>query len=192
VQWHDGLWYVSDVENGRSLIVMLGLDGQPRGRIPLGRLTETPHQFAILPNGQIVVEGSGGVLVAMAGDSAGTFAITERSAKTGLLIGAAGGVLHAIPDQYITLYNEFGRIRWRTDWPWASTAYVADVAVDAHGRIHVIAGVPRDGTFVVYTLSSQTGEVVRWSTPGPAATFVVDRLGEIRPDDPKRWVSGER
>lgn len=188
IEWHGGRWFVSDVENGRAVIAVFGADGALSGRRTLGGLTDTPHQFAVLPDGRVVVESREGSLLALSGDSVATFALTDRSAKTGLLIGAGGGVLHAIPDKWLTLYNEFGRIRWRQPWPWASTAYVSDLVVDAHGRIHVIAGVPRSSTFIVYTLSSQSGEVTRWSTPGPSSTFIVDRLGEIKPDDPRKWT----
>jgi hypothetical protein len=188
VQWLNGEWFVSDVDNGRPVLVVFGADGQLRRRIDAGRHTATPHQFAVLPDGRVVVEGTPGTLIVLAGDSVATFAITGQSGKTGLLLAASGGVLHAVPDKYLTLYNEFGRIRWRQDWPWASTAYIADLAVDPSGRIHAIAGVPSSGTFVVYTLSNQSGEVTRWSEPGPVATFVVEPLGEIRPDDAKRWT----
>ncbi|MBI4421183.1 MAG: hypothetical protein HY560_10185 [Gemmatimonadetes bacterium] len=186
-QWWNGGWYVSDVQNGKPSIVVLAPEGQLRRRIAVDRLTQTPHQFGILPDGRIILESPNGTLVSLRGDSSAVFAVTDQSSKTGLLIGAVGGVLHAIPGRYLTLYNAFGNIRWRQDWPWASTAFVADLAYDGQGRLHVIAGVPRDNTFVVYTLSTLTGEVLRWSTPGPRATFVVDRLGDIRPDDPKKW-----
>jgi len=188
VQWWNGEWYASDVENGRPSVVVLTPDGKLKRRIALDRVSDTPHQFAVLADGRLVVEGPAGTLLAMDGDTATTFAVTRQAAKTGLLVAAAGGVLHAIPGRYLTLYNQFGHIRWRLDWPWAGTAFVTDLAVDAHGRIHAIAGVPRDSSFLVYTLSSQTGEVVRWSNPERRATFSVDRLGNIRPDDPDRWT----
>jgi len=98
---------------------------------------------------------------------------------------AEGGAVQALPGKHITLYNEFGHIRWRIDWPWRETAYVNDLTVDAQGRIHVIAGIPSEKNFVVYSLAAVTGEVVRWSTPGPYASFNVDYLGEIRPDTTK-------
>ena len=189
-QWFANEWYVSDVDNGKSLIVVLAPDGALRRRIPLERVTDTPHQFAVLQDGRIVVEGRSGKLVALKGNAASTFAVTEPSSRTGLLVAAAGGVLHAVPDQYITLYNEFGHIRWRIDWPWANTAYVSDLSVDYNGRIHVIAGVPSQGTFVVYTASPQTGEIVRWSIPGPKATFTVDPLGRLEPDEGGKWTGG--
>lgn len=189
IQWLNGDWYVSDVENGKPFIVVLGADGRLRRRVPLGAHTTTPHQFAVLPDGRIVVESPEAALVALSGDSSSVFAVTERSSRTGLLVGAAGGVLHAIPDRYITLYNEFGHVRWRLDWPWASTAYVTDIAVDPQGRIHVLAGVPRDSTFIVYSLSNQTGEVVIWSNASRQATFVVDRLGQIKEGEAEDWLS---
>lgn len=187
-QWFEGEWYVSDVENGRAEIAVLAPDGTLKRRIALSRVTDTPHQFAILAGGEIVVEGRGGKLVMIKGDAVSTYAVTESSGRTGLLIAASGGVLHAIPDRYITLYNGFGHIRWRIDWPWAKTAFVSDLSVDYNARIHVIAGVPREGTFIVYTLSTQTGEVVRWSIPGPRATFTVDVLGNLEPTDSAEWT----
>lgn len=188
VQWSDGAWYVSDVDNGKPLLVVLESDGTLRRRIPVQDFTETPHQFAILPDGRIILEAPRRSLVALTGDSVTTFAITDPSSKTGLLIAASGGVLHAVPNRYLTLYNGFGHIRWRLDWPWAETAYITDLSADSQGRIHVIAGVPSNGTFIVYTLSPQTGEVVRWSKPELKPTFMVDRLGKIDSDDPERWT----
>lgn len=175
-------WYVSDVQEGRPSIAIFRADGAPEGRIDLSPLSATPHQFALLPDGRIVVEVPGGQLVALAKDSISSFARFSPGPRPGLLKGARGGVLHAVADRHITLYNEFGHIRWRIDWPWRATAYVTAISVDANGRIHLIAGVPSEGTFIVYTLAAETGEVVRWSTPGPYASFTVDRFGEIRPD----------
>lgn len=190
VQWLGDEWYVSDVEDGKPEIAVLAPDGALRRRIALTGVTGTPHQFAVLPGGRVVVEGRGGKLVELQGNSVKTFAVTEQSNRTGLLIAASGGVVHAVPDQYITLYNEFGHIRWRIDWPWAETAFVSDLSVDYNTRIHVIAGVPSQGTFVVYTVSTQTGEVLRWSIPGPKATFTVDPLGRLEPDDAGKWTGG--
>lgn len=184
----NGDWYVSDVENGKAVIVIFGPDGSLKRRIPLDRHTDASHQFAVLPDGRIVIEGRGGKLVALQGDKVTTFAVTEQSSRTGLLIAASGGVIHAVPDQYVTLYNEFGHIRWRIDWPWAGTAFISDLTVDANARVHVIAGVPNQGTFIVYTLSTQTGEVVRWSIPGRAATFTVDPLGRLEPGEAADWT----
>lgn len=188
VQWFDNEWYVSDVDNGKAVIVVLAPDGTLRRRIPVDQWTDTPHQFALMPDGRIILEGRAAKLVALKGGTASTFKVTEPSSKTGLLVAASGGVLHAVPDRYITLYNEFGNIRWRIDWPWARTAYVTDLSVDYNGRIHVIAGVPSQGTFLVYTVSTQTGEVVRWSIPATKATFTVDPLGMLEPADAGAWL----
>ncbi|MSR05909.1 MAG: hypothetical protein EXR93_02380 [Gemmatimonadetes bacterium] len=187
-QWFDGTWYVSDVENGRPEIAVLAADGTLKERIALGGVTNTPHQFAVMPGGEIVVEGQGGKLVMLKGGKTSTYAETESSGRTGLLVAAGGGVVHGIPDKYVTLYNGFGHIRWRIDWPWAKTAFISDIAVDYNGRIHLIGGVPRDGTFVVYTLSTATGEVVRWSIPGPKATFTVNVPGNLEPTDAAQWT----
>ncbi|MBI4499805.1 MAG: hypothetical protein HY700_01465 [Gemmatimonadetes bacterium] len=188
VQWMNGEWFVSDIENGKPAVVVLGPAGELRRRLSLERFTQTPHQFAVLPDGRIVVESPDGTLVTANGDSAPVFAMTERGSKTGLLLGASGGVLHAVPDRYITLYNEFGHLRWRLDWPWARTAFVTEITTDPQGRIHVLAGVPSDSSFIVYSLSSQTGEVVTWSKPAREPTFVVDRLGGLKADDAGKWL----
>ena len=188
VQWVGNDWYVSDVDNGKPEIVVLGLEGAFKQRIPLGQFTDTPHQFAVLPGGRLIVEGRGGKLLELTNGKVSTFAATDPASKTGLLVAVAGGVLHAVPGKHITLYNEFGHVRWQLDWPWAETAFISDVAVDYNTRIHVIAGVPSNGTFVVYTLSPQTGEVVRWSIPGPKATFTVDPLGNLKPGEAKEWT----
>lgn len=182
IEFHERLWYVSNVEEGRPSIVILTVDGAWERAIPLTPLAATPNQFAVLPDGRIIVEIPGGQLLALAGDTTATFATFRPGPKSGLLVGASGGVLHALPDRHITLYNQFGNIRWRIEWPWRETAFITDLSVDANGRIHVIAGVPSEGTFIVYTLASENGEVVRWSVPGPHASFTVDHLGEIRPD----------
>jgi hypothetical protein len=187
IQWATGQWYVSDVENGKPFVVALGPDGQERRRISLERHTSTPHQFAVLPDGRIVVESAEGALVALDGDSSSVFTVTDRTAKTGLLVAASGGVLHAVPDRYITLYNQFGHIRWRLEWPWAKTAYISEIAVDPQNRIHALAGVPSDSTFIVYSLSNNSGEIVIWSPASHSATFIVDRLGQIKPDAGKKW-----
>jgi hypothetical protein len=187
IQWQGSEWYVSDVENGKPFVVVLSPTGEERQRIPLDRYTNTPHQFAVLPDGRIVVESPEGALVAIKGDSSSVFTVTDRAAKTGLLVAASGGVLHAVPDKYITLYNQFGHIRWRLDWPWASTAYVTEIAVDPQNRIHVLAGVPRDSTFIVYSLSNNSGEIVIWSPASHNATFIADRLGQIKADNSKKW-----
>jgi hypothetical protein len=188
IQWSNGEWFVSDIENGRPALVVLSPAGQIRRRIPLEHFTNTPHQFAVLPDGRIIVESPQGALVTANSDSAPIFALSERGSKTGLLVAASGGVLHAVPDRYLTLYNSFGHLRWRLDWPWVRTASVSAIAVDPQNRIHVLAGVPADSSFIVYSLSSQTGEVVTWSKPARAPTFVVDKLGTLKAADPGEWL----
>ncbi len=182
VEFDGHRWYVSDIEEGRPSIAIFRADGSPEGRIDLSQLSATPHQFALLPDGRIVVEVPGGQLVAISGDSVSTFARFRPGPRPGLLKGARGGVLHAVADRHVTLYNQFGNIRWRIEWPWRESAYVTAISVDSNGRIHLIAGVPSEGTFIVYTLAAENGEVVRWSIPGPHASFTVDHFGEIRPD----------
>lgn len=178
-------WYVSDVEEGRPSLVVFGPDGQVERRLNLTRAGAVPHQFAVLPDGRLVVESAEGRLLALRGDSITAFVDVRGGPRQGLVIAAAGGVVQALPGKHITLYNEFGHIRWRIDWPWLETAFVTDLTVDAHGRIQVIAGIPSERNFVVYGLAVVTGEVVRWSTPGPYASFVVDYLGNITPDTTK-------
>ena len=190
VEAQAGTWYVSDLEDGRPEVVMLGRDGALGRRIPLAGIAVQPHQFAVLPDGGIVVEAAGGRLVVLGGDSVATFAVVEVGSRPSLLLGAGGGVLHAIPDQTITLYNGFGNIRWRVEWPWAETAFVSAFGEDARGRIHVLAGVARDDTFIAYSLTPGTGEVVWWSEPQLEASFVVDRLGELSPAQ-GRWIRRE-
>jgi catechol 2,3-dioxygenase-like lactoylglutathione lyase family enzyme len=182
IQYQGGRWYVSDVQDGRPFVVVFAADGRLIERVALGPFGGVPHQFAVLPDGRLVFETPDGRLLALKGESPAPFADVRGGPKTGLVIAASGGVFHALPDKHLTLYNQFGHIRWRIDWPWLETAFVTDLTVDAHGRIYVIAGIPSERNFVVYSLSNITGEVVRWSTPGPYASFSVDRLGEIRPD----------
>jgi hypothetical protein len=182
MQFAAGRWYVSDIENGRPSIAVFAQHGRLERRIDLARLAAVPHQFGVLPDGRIIVEGLDGRLLALTGDSTTTFVDVRAGTRSGLLTAASGGVVHAMPGKHITLYNQFGHIRWRIDWPWRETAFATDLTVDANGRIHLLAGVPSDKTFIVYTLSSTTGEVVRWSVPGPSASFVVDHYGEIKPN----------
>lgn len=182
IEYSQGRWYISDVEQGRPSIAVFDSQGTLERKIPLARLAATPNQFAVLPDGRIIVEVPGGQLLALAGDSTTMFTAFRPGAKSGLLIGAAGGVLHAVPDRHITLYNQFGNIRWRIQWQWRETAFISDVSQDANGRVHLIAGVPSEGSFIVYTLATENGEVVRWSIPGPYASFQVNHFGEIRPD----------
>jgi hypothetical protein len=189
VQELAGHWYVSDVENGQPFLVILSSSGAVVRRLALDTIASAPHQFAALPDGRVVVEAPDGRLVALSDTGVATFALTSgQPAQTGLVVAGHGGALHAVPDRDITLYNENGNIRWRLEWPWDASAFVTDVAVDAQGRFHVIAGQEGRDTFVVFMLSPTTGEILRWSEPGPYATFVVTRLGKIQPDSAGRWV----
>ncbi len=189
IQEHNGQWYVSDVTADGSWIVTFSSQWDVVRRLRVDTIATAPHQFAILPDGRIVLEAPGGRLVTLSQDSLTTFAVVEQSARTGFLVAALGGVLHAIPDQAITLYNANGNIRWRLPWQWEGTAYMTDLAVDALGRIHVLAGEAGLSQFYAYTLDRITGEVLRWSVPGTSATFVVSRMGEIEPDSAARWGS---
>jgi hypothetical protein len=180
VQAVPGGWYVSDLADGRPVIAALRGDGTLERTIPLD-LAATAHQFAVLPDGAIVVETRDGRLVALRGDSVALFAAVEIGPRPSLLLGAGGGVLHAVPDRHITLYNGFGNIRWRIDWPWASTAYISDVGQDSRGRIHAIAGVEATNTFIAYTFEEGTGEIIRWSEETKEGSFLVDWVGEIEP-----------
>ena len=191
-QWARERWYVSDIRDGRPLIVVLSSSGVVERRIELDTIASAPHQFAVLEDGRIVVEAPDSRLIALSEDGAATlFALVQTSPRTGLLIAARGGVLHAVPDRSITLYNSLGKIRWRLDWPWSESTFVADLGIDSQGRPHIIAGQQGRPGFVAFGLSPITGEVVRWSEDGPFATFVVDKLGEIKPDSASNWL-GER
>jgi hypothetical protein len=191
VQVQSGRWYVSDVDDGRPAVAVFSRHWELERRIPLEGIASAPHQFAVLPDGRIVVETADGRLVAVGPDSVTTFALVEQSARTGLILGARGGVLHAVPARAVTLYNERGNIRWRLPWPWHEGAYVTDITEDGQGRLHVLAGEGGEGgrdRFVTFSLSPATGEVVRWSEPGATATFVVARLGAYAQDRPERWL----
>jgi hypothetical protein len=174
-------WYVSDLDQDRPVIVVLGSDGAVRRTIPLAGIAAHAHQFAVLPDGAIVVESRDGRLVALRGDSVVTFAPVEIGPRPSLVLGAGGGVLHAVPDTHLTLYNGFGSIRWRIPWPWAATAYISDLTQDSRSRIHAIAGVEATNTFIAYTFQEGTGEIIRWSAETPEGSFLVNRLGEIVP-----------
>jgi hypothetical protein len=187
IQELGGRWYVSDVKEGEASVVVFSGQWDFERRIPVHDVASAPHQFAVLPDGRVVVEATDQRLVAVGPDSTTTYALVEQSDRTGLLTAALGGVLHAVPRRTITLYNAQGNIRWRLPWPWPE-AYVTDIAVDGQGRIHVLAGEAQRNTFVCFTLSPTTGEVIRWSVPGTAATFVVERLGEIKPDSTAHWI----
>ena len=179
IQAEGGDWYVSDVVDGDPVIVVFRHDGSVERRIPLAGYTNRAHQFAVLPDGGVVVEGLDGRLVTLRGDSVETFAAVEIGNRPSLILGVDGGVLHAIPDKTITLYNGFGHIRWRVEWPWAETAFVSDIGQDSRGRIHIIAGVAQSNTFIAYSMTPASGEVVRWSEPSTEGSFLVDRLGKI-------------
>lgn len=183
-------WFVSDAESGAFSIVVLAADGRVERRIPLAGISATPHQFVALEDGSIVVVGLDDRLVRLIGDSVATFALARAGSRPPLLLGAAGGVLHAVPDDHIALYNAFGNIRWRVEWPWTEDIFITDLAVDARGRIHTLAGVPNEGNgvFVVYSVVATTGEIDRWSAPGSTATFAVSRLGEVSQDSLSGWV----
>lgn len=182
IQFLNDRWYVSDVEDGRPSLAVFSPSGRLERRVDLSRVGAVPHQFGVLPDQRIVVELPEGRLVALQQDRIVPFVDVRGGTKTGLVAAAGGGVVQALPDKHLTLYNQFGHIRWRIDWPWQETAFVTDITVDSNGRVHVIAGIPSEKAFVVYGLAATTGEVVRWSTPGPHASFTVDYLGEIRPD----------
>ncbi len=190
VQAAGGKWYVSDIEERRAIILVFSDRWELESRIDVASVASAPHQFAVLPDGRLLVEAGDGRLVTITPDSVATFAVVDQSNRTGLLVAALGGVVHAVPNETITLYNALGHIRWRQPWPWHEGAFVTDLAVDAHGRVHVLGGEEDTDVFVAFSLSPITGEVVRWSVPGRSATFVVDRLGEILPDSATRWIGG--
>ncbi len=183
-----GRWYVSDVDDGRPEIVVLSWDGNLERRIELGEISSIAHQFAVLPDGSVVVESSDSQLLRIKEDGIETFALIEIGMRPSLIAGADGGVLHAVPGEHMTLYNEFGNIRWRVEWPWADTAFFTDISVDRQGRIHMIAGVPGDNAFRVYTVAREDGDVIAWSGAGPYATFIVERRGRFRPDSASNWL----
>ncbi len=185
--------YVSDVEDGHPLVLVFSRDGRLERRIDLDTLAGQPHQFAALPDGTIVVETSDRRLVALRNDSIDTFAVVEGGSRPSLLTAADGGVLHAVPDHAITLYNSFGNTRWRIEWPWVESAYVSDVAIDSRGRVHVIVGSSSEETFTVQTLTRESGEIFRWSEPTTESTFVVNRVGQVtRAPERGRHLTGER
>ncbi len=190
VQFVNARWYVSDLVENRPSIAVLSWSGELEREFDLEDLVSSPHQFAVLPDERVIVQTADGELVALDGDSVTTFALVETSQRPGLLAGIAGGVLHMVPLVHITFYNEFGHIRWRLPWQWAETAYFTDITTDMNGRIHIIAGIPSDEEFVVYTLGRNDGEILRWSRPGPYATFTVLRTGSFRPDSAENWIGG--
>ena len=190
IQALNGRWYVSDIVDGHPHVAVLTPDGKLEAYRDVDTITSIPHQFAVLPDDRIVLESRDGRLVALQGDSIATFALVETGTRPSLLAGVAGGVLHAVQLVHMTLYNEFGHIRWRIPWYWAETAFFTDIATDRQGRVHIIAGVPADETFIVYTLGRNDGEVIQWSGPGPYATFTIQRNGNFRPDSAANWIGG--
>jgi hypothetical protein len=187
VQILDGHAYVSDVRGGQPLIAVFALSGALERTIPLKGTASQAHQFAVLPDRGIVVESRDARLVVLRGDSTATFAPIEVGSRPSLLLGVDGGVLHAIPDKTITLYNAYGHIRWRVDWPWRAAAFVADVAQDSRGRIYFLVGDPDSGTFTAQAVAPATGEVVRWSEPAAEGSFQIGRLGDLIPAG-ARWT----
>lgn len=188
IEYRGGHWYVSDVTDGQASIVELTAQGALVRRLDVSALASAPHQFGVLPDGRIVVENRSGELVALSDSGPTTFAVVDRDNQPGLLIGTQGGVLYTAPRRFVTLYNAHGNIRWRLSWPWNQAAFIADMAVDAHGRLHLLAGQEGRPGFVVFSLATTNGEVVRWSELGPYATFVVDRMGTIEADSAETWL----
>ncbi len=198
LQFLGGRWYVSDVVNGVPSVKIFerGENGRFHlvREVNLGEQTSLHHQFAVLLDGRIVVESRDDRLVVISQDSVATFALTETGPRPSIVVAARGGVLHAVPDSHLTLYNAFGNIRWRTEWPWSEDAYVTDIAIDAKARVHVLAGIADrgEGQFRVYSIVGETGEVVWWSDPGERATFSVTLFGDISPDDTGRWFERQK
>jgi hypothetical protein len=190
IQEFAGQCYVSDVIDGDAVIAVFSDRWEFTGSIGIDSVASVPHQFAILPNGGIVVESVDGRLLSIYGDSITTFALVESSARNGMLVAAQGGVIHTVPGKTVTLYNEKGHVRWRQSWPWHEGAFITDLSVDANGRVHVLAGEEGSDAFYAFTLSPITGEAVRWTAASSTATFVVERLGNIRPDSVGRWLGG--
>ena len=191
IQEFGARWYVSDITDGEAAINAFSERWEFIERVGVDSLASAAHQFAILPSGAVVLEGLDGRLISLHGDSITTFALVETtSARTGMLIAAQGGALHTVPGKTLTLYNERGNVRWRQDWPWHEGAFVTDLSVDANGRVHVLAGEEGTDVFYAFTLSPVTGEAVRWTPASSSATFVVEHLGEIKPDSARRWLEG--
>ena len=184
-QFAGGQWWVSDFVNGQAEVVRFGPAGPTR--VPLGADAAQPHQFAVLPDGGVVYEARDRRLAVRRGDSTALFAVVELGDRPSLTVGAGGGVLHAVPGRHLTLYNTFGNVRWRIEWPWVETAHIGALAIDGRARIHVLSGVADEGTFIVYTIEPGSGEVTRWSVPDSSATFVVNRLGEVTAAVGGRW-----
>jgi hypothetical protein len=187
VQWTGDRWYVSDSRDGLAWIIVFGPDGRVERRFDVDSITGVLHQFAVLPDGSIVLETRDDRLISLKDDSVRTFALIEESPRTGLLAGARGGVLHLVPHKAITLYNERGQIRWRVDWEWDETVFVIDISIDSRGRPNVLAGREGHDEFMVFGFAPETGEVVRWRE-GPRSTFSVDHWGDIEPDELSHWL----
>jgi hypothetical protein len=187
VQWNDGMWYVSDVDEGRAEIAVFDSNGTLIDRVMLGSVATVAHQFAVLHDGQMVVETADDRLVAVTADTVTTFALIDESPRTGMLLAVRGGVLHVVPHRTLTQYNGLGKIRWRVEWPWVETLFLTDIAVDSHGRPMILAGHEGREGFVVFGLDANTGEVIVWME-GPTATFSVRKYGDIQPDRPAEWL----
>lgn len=188
VQEMNGRWYVSDVVNDEEWIIVFDAQWEVVERVRIDTLARAPHQFAVLPDGRIVLEVGDARLAALEEGSVTTFTEFQPGPRTGFLVAASGGVLHAVPDVSVTLYNAQGNVRWRHPWDWREDVYVSDLAVDAGGRMHMLVGESTRNTFVCFSFAQATGEVLRWSEPGPLATFSIDRMGEILPDSIGRWI----
>ena len=185
VEFQLGHWWVSDVDQGRPSVAVLTLDGRVERRYDLWRRGAVPHQFAVLPDGRLIVETRDGLL-AVTGDSATSFVQFRPTPVSGFLISARGGVVHALPDRHITLYNQFGSIRWRVDWPWDESLIVSDLEVDSNGRLHVLTAVPVRGFFRVYSPTPETGEIVLWSDSSSYASFTINRFGNLWADSSRK------
>ncbi|MDH5803707.1 MAG: hypothetical protein OEZ54_00885 [Gemmatimonadota bacterium] len=183
-------WYVSDTRGASARIAVLNFDGTLDRWIELAGISRLAHQFALLPDQRIVVQSPDGQLIfaEASDDSAEVFALTDLGVRPNLMAGVAGGVFQAVQGHHMTLYNEFGNIRWRTDWPWAETAFFTDIAVDRQERIHLLAAVPNEEIFLAYTVGRTDGAIIRWSEDGTYATFTVERNGRYRPDSTVAWL----
>ena len=188
VQELDGRWYVSDVSENEEWIVVFDAQWEVLDRFRIDTLSLAPHQFAVLPDGRIVLEVGNGRLGSLEEGTLTTFAEFASASRSGFLVAASGGVLHAVPDVAVTLYNAQGNVRWQHPWDWREDVYVSDLAMDARGRMHMLVGESNGNTFVCFSFASATGEVLRWSEPGPAATFSINRMGEVLPDSIGRWI----
>ncbi|KPK03262.1 MAG: hypothetical protein AMS20_10985, partial [Gemmatimonas sp. SG8_28] len=169
-------------------IVVFDAQWEVLDRLRIDTLSQAPHQFAVLPDGRIVLEVGDGRLGSLVDGTLTTFAEFASASRSGFLVAASGGVLHAVPDVAVTLYNAQGNVRWQHPWDWREDVYVSDLAVDARGRMHMLVGESNGNTFVCFSFANATGEVLRWSEPGPAATFSIDRMGEVLPDSIGRWI----